>query len=757
MNSSSKSAALYLAVAATLQAQTPDAARKLAPSAAEALGAGTLSEVVVTAERDRRYSADAATSGTRLAEPILDTPRSVGVITPQLLEDQQINDPQEAVRNVSGVVRSASFTGVGENFIIRGFQQSDLIKDGFRAGSNSNTGLVATGPTDVANLDRIEVLKGPAAILYGRGEPGGVVNYLTRTPAFEQRFSLEQQLGSYEFYRTELGANWNAVPDQLALRLDAAYDRNESFIDHVEGERWFVAPAFKWQLGPDTTLTFRGEYSHDERSTEPGVPFVNGEVLPGVPYHRYFGEPGFTQFTTEQWRGLLELEHRWSDWAKTTLSLHGRRAEQDGAYFILFNFAGPSFDPVTGLVSRGVAITDFEDETLTARLDQVFDWTIWERAGTTVTDKDGKAVSETPGFAIRNQLLLSGEYERETRDTRRLLGAQASINAFDPDYRGYQPSPLLPFPGFPLRFQELGEIEAENFSLLLTDRLSFGETVYLSFGGRVDWFQGDSLSFYPDPTIPFGRFEQAQEETYFSPFAGLVVKPSRHVSLYASYSESTSVFGNIFAAPVADGAAVEAEASRQYEAGIKAELFNRRLIASAAVFQIEKENVIGSDPSNPFFSINAGEERSRGFEIDLAGEPLPGWKILANYAYIDARVTDDPIDATTGHRRFGVPENSGGLFTTYEIQDGPLAGLGLGGGATFSDRVETSNANTGDLSGWVTADAVLYYQRGRFRAQLNVKNLTDEEYYYTYNVSGDGATVLRGNARTIVASVKFEF
>lgn len=747
--------AIALTLATHLPAQTLSPRQQLSRSAADSLGSGMLSEVVVTAREDRSYFAPTAPTSTRLAEPILDTPRSVQVVTRQIIEDRAINDPQEAVQSFGGAVRSASFTGTGENFLVRGFQQQDLLKDGFRAGANSNTGLVATGPTDIANIERIELLKGPSAILYGRGEPGGVVSYITRTPAFENRFSLEQQVGSYDFHRTELAANWNAVPGKVALRLDAAYDRSESFIDFVESERYFAAPSFLWKIGPDTTLTFRGEYTHDQRSSNPGVPYVNGEVLPGVAYHRYYGEPGFTEFTNETWRGLLELEHRWSENARTKLSLHGRHAESEGPYFILFNFAGPSVDPLTGDISRGVAITDFTDENVTIRLDQSFDWTIYGGGGSNVTDKDGKTASSTGGFTIKNQLLLSAEFERETRDTSRLLGAQAPINAFNPRYSGYAPLPLLPFPGFPLRFNEKSDVEANAYSLLLLDRLSFGETVYLSLGGRVEWFDAAQDFTYP-ATVPFPSSTNNQDEVTFNPSVGLVVKPARNVSLYASYAESSSSFQNI-GRVTANGDALDPERAHQYEIGVKAELFDQRLIASAAAFQIEKTDVAGTDPANPLFSINAGEERSRGFELSLAGEPLPGWRILANYAYVDARVTDDPLNVNTGHRRFGVPENSGGLFTTYEIQDGPLKGLGFGGGAYFSDRVETSNANTGKLSGWVTADAVLYYRRDGFRVQLNVKNLTDEEYYYTYNVSGDGATVLPGNARTVVLSAKFEF
>lgn len=165
-----------------------------------------------------------ASTAMRLPTRILDTDRSVSVVNRQVIEDRQINDPQEAVQQVAGNVRAGSGLGYSEDFLIRGFQQQDIFKDGFRVGLNNSTNSSATGPTDVANLDRIEFLKGPAAILYGRGEPGGIVNYVIRVPYFENTFSLKQEFGSFDFLRSQLDANWQVIPQRLALRLDAAYE-----------------------------------------------------------------------------------------------------------------------------------------------------------------------------------------------------------------------------------------------------------------------------------------------------------------------------------------------------------------------------------------------------------------------------------------------------------------------------------------------------------------------------------------------------
>lgn len=740
---------LWISCKAFAQAPSPSPL----PSEAET----STPQIVITGQALPSYSAEDATTATRLPEPVLDTDRSVQVVTPQVIQDRNIIDPQEAAQDVSGVQRGGSRTGIGEVFFVRGFQQTGLFKDGFRAGEASG-GDVFTfeGPTDIANIDRIEVLKGPSAILYGRGEPGGTVNYITRTPVFENHFSLEQQFGSYDFYRTQLDANWVAVPGHLALGLDAVYQNNESFIDFVDTERYFVAPALKWRIDENTTLTFRGEFTDDNHSTATSLPYDNGHVLPNIPYNRYLGEPDFTNIETETFRGLLTLEHRWNEDNTTALSVHGAHVDADGGNFILFPFTGVLQDPVTGDITRDAEIINYTDDYFTARLDHVWNWTIYDGGAETTTaakdDKGGSTLIRPSHFpTVSNQLLFSADFEHQGIDGRRTLSGQAPINPFDPVYTGYSPEPLVP--GFPVTFREVSSASADAFSLLLLDRISLGETVYLSFGGRYEWFSADSQFTYPEGTVPFPNTNNSLDQGTFNPTVGLLVKPAGNISLYGNYSASTASFQNI-GLTTASGDTLDPEKARQFEIGAKAEWLGGKLLTTVALFQIEKSDVAATDPNNPFFSINGGEQRSRGVELDVSGEPVPGWRITANYAYIDARVTDDPDGFNNGHRLPSVPENSGGIFSTYEIQNGPLRGLGLGGGVYLSDRVKIDLANSGNISGWAQTDAVAYYQRDRFRAQLNVKNLFDNEFYYAGSF---GFEVQRAAARTITGSVKYEF
>jgi len=306
------------------------------------------------------------------------------------------------------------------------------------------------------------------------------------------------------------------------------------------------------------------------------------------------------------------------------------------------------------------------------------------------------------------------------------------------------------------QFFDDSSVEADATSILLLDRLSFGERVFLSFGGRYKWFDATSkLAFLP-AGLPFPDSDDESDEGTFNPSAGLLVKPLPNLSLYASYAESTFSFQNIDQRTVT-GEPLDPERSRQYELGVKAELFDGQVFATTSLFQIEKSDVAGADPANRLFFVNRGKERSRGIEFDVAGEPLPGWHLTANYAFIDAEITDDPNGVTTGNRIGGVPEHSGGLFTTYEFQGGPLKGFGGGGGIFVSDRVQADDFGTAELPGWEQADAVLFYRGKHWTAQPNVKNLLDEEFFYAGGGESEFSEVQRAPARTILGSLSFKF
>ncbi|MBE2284402.1 MAG: TonB-dependent siderophore receptor [Prosthecobacter sp.] len=697
------------------------------PASATTENPQKLPEVVITAEKDKGYKAESPSSVTRMKEPVIDSARSVQVVTPQLIQDRAIVNPQDAIQTVSGVQRSAYNTGHSETYIVRGFRQQNYIKDGFRAGNvaGSNPVTINAGPpTDVANLQSVEVLKGPAAVEFGRGEPGGLVNYVTRDAEFDNNLGIQQMIGSFGYYRAQVNTNWTAVPEVLAMRLDLGYEQGGSFIDQVDGDRSFVSSALRWNLAERTTLSIKAEYSHDDHINTPGLPYQNRGVFDGVPTDRFMGERDFTRMGTDSFRSLVKLEHEWNDAHKTTLSVHGVETSQEGGYFILFNFGSP---PVPAGFPRAAADLQLTEQNFTVRLDHLY-----------------KAEF---AHAIQNDLLVSLEYDYQRNNTHRSLYSHTRLDPLNPAYTGFAPGPI--FGAFPL--DEFLDVDAASWSAMFMNRLNIHEKVFLTLGARVEWFQASMLSFYNSPFFPTTNTES--EQLNFNPSAGIVVKPASNVSLYASFAQSTNSWQNVNRR-TASGGGLDPESSRMFEVGTKAEFFDGSLLASLAFFQIDKTNVAAADPANPLFSINGGSERSRGFEFDLNGEIAKGWNVSFNYAYIDTRIRSSQAAGLSGSRRPGVPENSGGIFTTYEIQEGALKGLGFGGGLFMSDRVNNSPGNAGTLPGYAQTDALVYYKLGKARFQLNVKNLFDNDIYFS---QGQATMVQAAPGRTFLASVRFDF
>jgi outer membrane receptor protein involved in Fe transport len=254
--------------------------------------------------------------------------------------------------------------------------------------------------------------------------------------------------------------------------------------------------------------------------------------------------------------------------------------------------------------------------------------------------------------------------------------------------------------------------------------VSLGERWRLLLGGRYDYAHGRT-KFKSDAD----RFAETTkvDDHAFSPRVGLVFQPISTVSLYASYARS--LFPQLGA--TFEGTPFEPERGEQYEAGVKAELLNRRLTATLALFQLTRQNVLTDDPANPDFSIQTGEQRSRGIELDLAGQILPGWQVIASGAYTDAEITKDNV-FPVGNRFAGVPTLSGSVWSIYEIGTGGLKGFGFGAGIFAAGRREGDLDNSFEVPGYVQTDATVYYRiKDYLRASLYFRNLFDVEYIET--------------------------
>ncbi|MEH1840122.1 MAG: TonB-dependent siderophore receptor [Nostoc sp.] len=671
-------------------------------------------ELVVTGEQDG-YRLPNASTATKTDIPIRDIPASIQVIPQQVLKDQQITQVREAVQNVSGVTpgASGSQSTVGESYIFRGFEDSgstSVFVNGFKQEERYRRSL------EVANIEQIEILKGPASVLYGQGEPGGILNIVTKQPLSTPYYAVEGTIGNFDFYRPTLDLSGPLNPDKtIRYRLNAAYQNSGSFVDFVKTQQAFVAPIISFDLGKNTNLTLEGEYLNTSKGEYLGIPAV-GSVLPNplgqVPRSRFLDDPNFQfnrDFTTFGYR----LQHKFSDnWSIR----NAFRAE-------LENFDEP-FSFLLGLqadnrtVDRGYALTKANNENFFLQTDAV-----------------GKIQTGT----VKQDLLFGLELGR-TNYRRDIfydptITVLPSINLFNPNYDRD-----------PIRFDRITFKERVYQNLVGVygqDLISIGDQLKILLGGRFDFVEGFSEGT---------GLSTDQQDTAFSPRVGIVYQPIVPVSLYASWSRSfqPSSANNVNT----DNKPFEPTKGESFEVGVKTEWLDGKLSATLAAYQITKQNIVVPDPVIPFRSIQVGEQRSRGIELDVAGEILPGWKIIASYAYIDPEITEDPRPEYKGNEPSNVARNSASLWTTYEIQTGNLKGLGFGGGLFFVGDRQGDLENTFTLPSYVRTDAAIYYRRDNWRVGLNIKNLFDVYYFE----SSSGTTgVFPGAPFTVLGTISWQF
>ncbi|MEM1291584.1 MAG: TonB-dependent siderophore receptor [Cyanobacteria bacterium P01_H01_bin.162] len=681
--------------------------------------------IVVTGDEDPGYAESNATTATRTDTPLIEIPQSIQVIPEAVLEDQQVIRLNDALRNVPGVVPGNSFAGGLDVFTIRGFEGAAILRDGFRTSETDIAGQ--GGLQETANLERIEVLRGPASILYGNVEPGGVINLVTKQPLDTPFAEVATQFGSYGLFRPTLDVTGPLDAEgNIRYRLNAAYERADGFRDYdTEVDRVFIAPVVAFDLGDRTDLTLNLEYLNDQRPYERGIPPI-GDELADVPLDTIIGEPD-DFFRTQSTRVGYRLEHRFSEnWQfrhrfrytdsrsvnrRTQLeeSLGGLN-EATGDVTRLYYFSESDLDSYefqTEVI--GEFATGSINHTLLAGIDVFFD------------DSD---------FFVANDLA-------------------PPVNLFDPEIG------VVPRPDLPLTFTTTDTTASRSrLGLLLQDQIELLPEVTLLVGGRVDFFTQSSTAaavFIPGILETPAR-DNEQSQTAFTPRVGIVYQPIPELSLYASYSRSFEP--NSLTATTIDGEFLDPEEGEQFEVGLKTELFDGRLAATLSFFDISQTNVAAADPSNSNFVVPIGEQTSRGMELNVTGEILPGWNVLAGLSLLDAEI-EESANFAAGATPPNVPETSASLWTTYEIQSGDLAGLGFGVGLYYVGERQGDNENTFTMDEYLRTDAAIYYRQEDFRLGLNFRNLFDIDYFESTE-AGRGGTI-PGEPFTVVGSVSVTF
>lgn len=683
------------------------------------------------------FKADYQTSSTKSAMSIRETPQAISVVTRESLEARQVLDINSALELVAGFnAAGKAFAGnnprTGEEFILRGQtldDSRDIRIDGFTAGGDRNN-------FDVAPFERIEVVKGPSSMLYGQGSLGGFINLVRKKPQADPSIRVVAQAGSWDTYRTELDAGGALTQDKTVLsQVTLAYEDSGSFIDGVDLRRAVVAPSIEWLIDERNRVLFDVVYQDDRFRPSLGIALMpDGDELrpPRVPRSFFFGVPNSEDSTASALHSTVRFEHDLSDDWLATLMLHSSRNRLLG----ISDSYGYGLD-AEGNTSLYSSYVDHDQ----------LNW-----AG---------------------ELRLEGRFKAFGRDHQLLVGAEKNKLDFDVGGGGGYPNigyaniydgsldhaPSVPGHSWPRNFESDsdGSSEAVYGQLLL----SLLERTKLLLGVRYD--QSES-SFLFNGESNTGDDKQDDSDMTFR--AGLVQDFSTNLTGYLVYAESFSPVQEMSRSGVLDP-----ETGEGYEAGLKGEWFDGRLGATAAVFRQELDNRPIPDPSNgpnQSFQVSGGLQRTDGVELEITGQPLPGWTISAAASWLDAEYIDN-ADINVGKTPGGTIENQASLYTSYELQSGALKGFGVG--ATFisvGDRIVLTG-NSSDENGAVlpgTNYSIDGYERLDLQAfytgldhwdlSLLVRNVTDEKYIERTN-SAFLYGHFFGSPRAVMFRAEYEF
>lgn len=631
------------------------------------------------------YKATRSASATRTDTSIHETPQSISVVTREAVEDLGATRLQEALDYAGGVGRANNFGGQGlTSLTVRGFTTSEFYRNGFPI----NRGYPSM--PDANTIERLEVLRGPAATLYGRGDPGGTFNVVSKQPSREASVTLGSQLNDQGMTRGTLDATGPLDEEgRLAYRLNVLGEGGETFRDHVETERYAVSPVLNWEVNDSTRITFEGDFMRNNAPLDRGLTRYPAQIGTASP-DTFWGEKDVGKLHTDSNMAQLRFEHDLNaDW-----TLGGGVQMLDGTM------------KGNGVEANGIAA---DGRTLGRNFN-------WRKLDWTDVDVQLNLTGHFNAGGFDHLLLAGVEYEDYDYKSiiLRSSGAVSAypIDIFNPVYG--QPRPAL------TRTTTHDKENLKTWAAFLQDQVSLTERLKLLAGARIERFEHQYDAYIT------GVRSWEKSDSAVTPRLGLTYDLTDELALYASASRSFKP--NSGASRLGGG--FDPEEGKAYEVGAKWRTLDDQLSVEAAIYQIDKKNVLTTDPVDSTFSVAAGQVRSRGFDLNLVGNITSAWKVMGSYAYVDAQVTKDNT-LRDGTRLLNIPRESASLLSIYEFQDGPLRGLGLGGGARYvAERAgQTANVPNFSMDSYTVYDALSYYKvNDKLRLNLDVKNLFDKEY-----------------------------
>jgi catecholate siderophore receptor len=670
-----------------------------------------LPEIKVQSSRELvpTYNAPTATTATKVEAPLRDIPQSVNVLPQQLLQDQGVRSMESALKWVPGVGLSHG-DGQRDQVTIRGFTAiSDQFIDGLRDD--------ALYFRDLSNIEQVEVIKGPASVLYGRGSSGGLINRITKKPGIDKT-EVAATVGSWNQRRGEFDLARNFAESGIAFRVTGAVERADSYRDQQFLKREALSPSLLFKLSSDTSLLLQADYLSDRRVTDFGIPAYRGRPV-DVPARTYYGAANArdTDYTQSNVTALgFTFNHRFND------QLSVRNA------FRRYDYSLDRNNTLVGSVN---------ETTLRASLNR----------SNVRRDEDGyfnqtELTQKLDVAGTKHQILYGVEFGKQDKD--QLFRTQnniATVSLFNPV------PPVLPF-------NVMAAPSTDNLGIMKTasayvqDLVTFSDHWKALAGVRYDRFEQETEERRP------GQPNLSRTDRAWSPRVGLVYQPTLTQSYYASVSKSFQPSGESFPL-AANNADIAPERTTNQEIGAKFDLFNGNASATASLFRLERTNIKATDPvSNRLIPI--GVQRTDGLELTFSGELPGGWQIWSGYAYLDAVVTSsiarDAGQAVEGKRATLTPKHSANLWLTKNLGHGLRAGAGIN---YVADRF-ANPGNTVTLPSYTAVDAMVGYKLAKFDLQLNINNLFNRDYI----VSGHGTSPnlnLPGAPRNVQLTARYAF
>jgi iron complex outermembrane receptor protein len=676
-------------------------------------------ELVVTGDSSAPgYRVPNTSTATGTDTSILETPFSVQVVPKDVIRDQQATRIEEALGNVSGVFSLGTDSGRDANFNIRGFgsrfgSRVPVLRDGFRQYGDFR------GIPELWNLEQIEVLKGPSSLLYGQIEPGGIINLVSKKPLERPFYELELQVGNRDYVSPRIDLSGPLTPEGNVLyRLSALYKHEDNFRGfETATNRFAIAPAITWKISDRTKVDFLLEYIANKGPADFGLTAFGNGVAP-VPRDRVINNPDDT-ITTDALSVGYNFEHEFNDNWKI----------RNGFRYLYYAY---DYSVVAlPFIVEDASVTRF------------------------FANQEGKAdsyslytniVGEFATGSVKHTLTAGVDLNRTSDRTITLFDAEnpSTIDIFNPDYNVIPKPPQSALPLF-----ENTIVNSDRLGIYLQDQIKLLKNLTLVAGVRYDTVTQTTTNVTDTDFVDAG--ETTRTDDAITPRVGILYQPIEELALFANYSQSF----NPNTGTTVDGTALPPERGRGFEVGIKTELFDKKLLATLTYFNITKNNVAVVDPNFSLFSTAIGQEQSQGVEFDVAGEILPGWKIIGSYAYTDAKISEDTNPENIGNRFVGVPTHSASLWTTYEIQKGPLKGLGFGAGLKYVGDRAGDTENTYTIGDYLIGNAAIFYTRGRYRFALNFKNIANT--YYIESSTGSEGGIEPGAPFTVIGSFSVRF